>query len=304
MTALTKKINSDMEEKAQIALTAIAMTINRHFASSTSPWPRKFVESLPDRNKNHIAILIDELGKKLTKNEVKKFTDIDEINKSMKELELLRYKEIQVVNISDEEYPEPLLHCPNAPLVLYIKSKTPAKELFKDFHGISIVGTRDMSHYGQSSLMGYFTDNEELRKKTVVSGLAYGVDQLAHRLALDSGIKTIAVLPTGVDEIYPAQHERLAEEIANTPGCALITHYPMETKPIALNFLRRNCTIAGLSDETLVIESKDKGGAMLTARLAYDLGRKVYAVPGRIYDIRSNGCNKLIKEGIAELYTY
>jgi len=134
----------------------------------------------------------------------------------------------------------------------------------------------------------------------IVSGLAIGVDIVAHRTALSCGLPTIAVLPTGINEIYPQRHSDTARCIEKSPASALITDYPPGTVPHAVNFLRRNRIIAGLSQATVLVESKSKGGGTMTARLAYGYGREVYALPGRVDDVRSMGCNILIQEKIAE----
>lgn len=136
-----------------------------------------------------------------------------------------------------------------------------------------------------------------------MSGLALGVDIEAHKTAIENGLPTIAVMATGPDSIYPQRHKAYAERIASTPGCALITDYPPGTAPLAIHFLRRNRIIAGLSKATLLIESKLKGGGLMTCRLAFSYNREVYALPGRADDIRSQGCNELIRKKMAEPIT-
>ena len=135
---------------------------------------------------------------------------------------------------------------------------------------------------------------------TVISGLALGTDICAHRQAVASGLPTIAVMATGPDAVYPYRHREFAEQLVCTEGCALITDYPPGTAPLAIHFLRRNRIIAGLSEATVLIESRIKGGGMMTARLAFSYNRDVYALPGRVDDPRSQGCNHLIKEKVAE----
>ena len=137
----------------------------------------------------------------------------------------------------------------------------------------------------------------------IVSGLALGTDICAHRTALDCGLPTIGVMATGPECIYPYRNESTAREMTRTPGCALVTDYPPGTAPLAVHFLRRNRIIAGLSQSTILVESKIRGGGMMTARLAFSYNRDVYALPGRADDIRSQGCNRLIKEKIAEPLT-
>lgn len=205
----------------------------------------------------------------------------------------------------DAEYPNALKECFDNPSVIYVMSSTPVAELFKD-RMVAIVGTRDMSEYGKNcteKLVCHFTKNPEPLKPVIVSGLAYGIDEVAHETALSRGLKTIAVLPAGLDRIYPIRHRELAERIKSTPGCALISQYPLGTEATAVNFLERNKTIAGLSESVVVIETKTKGGANVVARCALDYGRNVWAMPGRYDDIRSEGCNQLISEGLARIVT-
>ena len=220
-----------------------------------------------------------------------------DIDKSCKE------QGIQYVTIHDDLYPAMLKDLKReAPQVLYIKTSTPLAELFKgDF--VAIVGTRDPSSYGISSCRKILRHlaGERDPKPTIVSGLALGIDITAHAAALEAGMKTIAVLPCGLDEIYPKVHTPVAEKIATTPGCALVSPFPPGTAPTAYNFFARNPVIAALSNSTVIVESRVKGGAKIIARAAYQIERKVFAIPGRIDDIRSDGCNELIAEGIADI---
>ena len=140
-------------------------------------------------------------------------------------------------------------------------------------------------------------------KPLIVSGLALGVDGVAHRTALDCGLPTIGIMATGIETVYPWRHTALAERMAATPGSALLTDYPPGTAPVATHFLRRNRIIAGICNATILVESKIRGGGMMTARLASSYDRTVLALPGRIDDIRSQGCNLLIRQQIAEPIT-
>lgn len=209
----------------------------------------------------------------------------------------------QVCSICDPCYPALLRDCPDAPIVLYMRSCSCPEDVFGRDCSVSVVGTRDISPYGtewtQRIVQAF---SEAPHKPLVVSGLAIGVDICAHRTALDMGLPTVAVLPVGIDSVYPQRHRRDADRIASTPGCALVTDYPPGTAPAAFNFLRRNRIIAGLSRATVLVESKIKGGGTMTARLAAGYGRDVFALPGRIDDIRSAGCNRLINEKLAESF--
>lgn len=223
------------------------------------------------------------------------------LEKAYKEYELIRAHGYQVLYIYDRNYPDLLRECPDAPIVLYIRSDTPCDKLFSSRPLISIVGTRDISSYGKEWCTRIVRALSEARiKPCIVSGLALGVDVCAHLAALSFEIPTIAVSPVGIDEVYPRRHTICAEKICRAPGGALITDYPPGTASFASNFIRRNRIIAGLSNATILIESKIKGGGMITARLASEYGRGVYALPGRIDDLRSEGCNLLLAEKIAE----
>lgn len=216
----------------------------------------------------------------------------------------LKYKGVQFLTREDPDYPVNLeqRHDPEAPALLYVLSASPAGELFRERTAVSVVGTRDASPYGLHITSQAVADLATLDPRPViVSGLALGIDARAHRSALENRLPTVAVLPTGIDNVYPIAHRELAEQISSTPGCALITDYPPETAPIAFNFLRRNRIIAALGDVLILPESKQKGGGMVTARLAADKNRQVFAVPGRLTDPRSAGCNELIAQGVADI---
>ena len=134
-----------------------------------------------------------------------------------------------------------------------------------------------------------------------MSGLALGVDIVAHTEAVECGIPSIAVMATGPDDIYPRRHRNFADKLASLPYCALLSDYPPLTPPMALNFIRRNRIIAGLSDSVVLVESSVKGGGMVTCRQAFSYDRSVYVLPGRLSDVHSEGCNLLVREGIAEI---
>lgn len=224
--------------------------------------------------------------------------------KEAKELEALARDGIRFVGWTEDEYPILLKQCEDAPAGLYIRSRTPTEELFKPRREIAIVGTRDLSLYGRElceKTVAAFARTEE--KPRIISGLALGADICAHKAAIENKIETIAVMATGPETIYPYRHREFALRLCETPGCALVTDYPPGTAPLAIHFLRRNRIIAGLSEALLLIESKIKGGGMMTSRLAFSYNRDVYALPGRIDDIRSQGCNYLIKNKIAEPIT-
>lgn len=223
------------------------------------------------------------------------------MEKAARELEELSKNNIRFVGWSETDYPALLKECDDPPVGLYIKSTTPTKDLFDQRKMIAIIGTRDLSIYGKECCEDIVSALASTPKPPViVSGLALGVDICAHRKAIEKGIPTIGVMATGPETIYPSRHHDFASRLWRTPGCALVTDYPPDTAPLAIHFLRRNRIIAGLSHSTILVESKIKGGGMMTSRLAFSYGRDVYAVPGRMDDSRSQGCNLLIKERIAE----
>lgn len=209
----------------------------------------------------------------------------------------------RVCCISEPDYPSLLRECEDAPTVLFMRSCSSPAEVFGNRESISVVGTRDISPYGTEwcrRIVQAFS--EAPRKPLVTSGLAIGVDICAHRTALEMGLPTVAVLPVGIESVYPSRHRRDAERIASTPGCALVTDYPPATAPAQFTFLRRNRIIAGLSRATVLVESKIRGGGTMTARLAAGYGRDVFALSGRIDDVRSAGCNRLVCEKLAESF--
>lgn len=165
---------------------------------------------------------------------------------------------------------------------------------------VAVVGTRDVSSYG-IDCVGWIVDTLATRqdRPIIVSGLAFGVDVKAHVAALNVGLTTVAVMPTGLDEVYPRQNTELARRIVENDGY-LITSFPEHTFPEPINFMHRNRLMVKMIDMVIVVESKLKGGAMVIAKLAKDYGIPVLAVPGRIGDVRSAGCNQLIAQHIAE----
>ena len=227
---------------------------------------------------------------------------METLEKEIEELEWLSDNGCRFISLADEDYPEMLLECPDRPLGLYFRGESSPTEVFSMRPSIAIVGTRNLSPSGKIWCERIVRSlSESGSDPSIVSGLAFGADSVAHSMALECGLPTIGVMATGIDSIYPWQHRDLAEKIAQTPGCALVTDYPPRTSPVALNFIRRNRIIAGLSYATIVIESAEKGGSLITARYANDYSRDVYALPGRIDDRKSAGCNSLIRKQMADI---
>ncbi|MBQ8838999.1 MAG: DNA-processing protein DprA [Bacteroidales bacterium] len=225
-------------------------------------------------------------------------------DEAAEELHRLSGKGIRFIGCNEKSYPSALKECEDYPLGLYFRGSSPPEEVFINRKDIAVVGTRDISPYGREwcrRIVDTLAASDI--RPTIVSGLAIGTDICAHTAALENDLPTIAVMATGPDKIYPCRHMDFAERLVCTPGSALVTDYPSGTAPLAPHFLRRNRIIAGLSDATILVESRIKGGGMTTARLAFSYNRDVFALPGRVDDIRSQGCNYLIKNKIAEPIT-
>ena len=167
-------------------------------------------------------------------------------------------------------------------------------------HVVSVVGTRMPSERGKDWCRRFILDlAAKVPDVTIVSGLAYGIDVIAHKAAMESGISTIIIPAHGLDRIYPSVHRSVAIQALDKGG--ILTEYTRETEPERFNFVARNRIVAGMADAVVVVESKKKGGSLITADMAVDYGRDVFAVPGRVDDICSAGCNDLIKRNKAQL---
>ena len=198
---------------------------------------------------------------------------------------------MQKITINDKNYPELLKKIPNPPEQLYFKGTLQFKK--SKNYCLAVVGTRKMSDYGRQ-ITEYFVKTLAQAGVIIVSGLALGVDGLAHKIALQSKGRTIAVLGSGLNNIYPTIHKKLAQEIIESGG-AIISEYPPETLAYKSNFPARNRIVSGLSLGVLVIEAPKKSGALITAKFALKQKRKVFVIPARIYDKNSAGSNNLLK---------
>jgi DNA processing protein len=203
---------------------------------------------------------------------------------------VLREKGIQVLTIQDARYPGKLREINGAPIVLYVWGELREE----DEQGAAIVGTRRLTAYGRSVTREIATTLATWGV-TVISGMARGIDAEAHQAALDAGGRSIAVLGSGLDHLYPPEHRKMAQQISESG--AVITDYPLGTRPEGQNFPPRNRIISGLANVVIVIEAGDKSGALITAGFAADQGKEVLAVPGRISDRASKGTNRLIQTG-------
>lgn len=219
--------------------------------------------------------------------------------KARKEEEFINRHSIRVLFLLDEDYPFLLRDLPDAPVVLYVLGKADLNAR----PAINLVGTRRCTTYGMSFCKSFVSDlTPYFPDALIISGLAYGIDAAAHTAALESGLTTIAVMAHGLDTVYPAANRDLAKRIIAAGG-AVISEYPIHTRPFQRNFLQRNRIVAGLAEATIVVESEIRGGAMSTANQAFSYSREVFAVPGRITDQISSGCNSLIARNKAHIFT-
>lgn len=218
----------------------------------------------------------------------------DIFTRAEEELEFIRQYQISPLFYLDQGYPEKLRHCEDGPMMLYFKGRANLGQK----RILSIVGTRKPTDYGKVMCEQITREFADLGVM-IVSGLAYGVDTIAHKAALAAGLPTVGVLAHGLDQIYPFINRPLAEKMINQGG--LVTEFLSRTKLNRDYFPRRNRIIAGMADATLVIESADKGGALITADIANSYNRDVFALPGRATDQKSSGCNQLIRMNKAAL---
>lgn len=200
----------------------------------------------------------------------------------------------ELITVWDDRYPELLRQIYDPPTFIWVRGDL--REV--DKRAIAIIGTRRATDYGRR-IAHDFASELAGRGFTIVSGMAYGIDAAAHRGAMAAGGRTIAVLGSGVDRIYPAEHLNLANQIIEHG--ALISEFPLGAAPDAPNFPRRNRIVSGLTLGVLVVEAHEKGGALITARLAIEQNREVFAIPGSLYSAAGAGCNRLIQRGHAKL---
>lgn len=222
----------------------------------------------------------------------------DALEKAKREVEFIHKHQIGVLTQQDAAYPTRLKEIPDAPYLIFTKGNVN----FNEGKFLSVVGTRSATEQGKDITRQIVL---ELARKvphlTIVSGLAYGIDVASHKAALEANIPTIAVLGHGLDRIYPMVHRSIAIETLQKGG--LVTEYSSGTEPDGWNFVARDRIIAALSDATLVVESKARGGSLITAGLAMDYNRDVFAIPGRVWDTNAAGCNQLIRDQRAMLVT-
>ncbi|TCN61222.1 DNA-protecting protein DprA [Flavobacterium circumlabens] len=260
----------------------IAKKLLAHFGNAETIFKTKF---------NQIAA-IDGVGSALLKN----MKDKTVFEKANKELEFIKANPVNVSFFQDADYPERLKHCFDSPVLIFSAGNIN----LKNRKIISIVGTRQITSYGTEFCRSFIEDLAPL-DPIIVSGFAYGVDIVAHQLALENNLQTIGVLAHGLNQIYPKTHKKYIAKMEENGG--FITEFWSSSNPDRENFVRRNRIVAGISEATIVIESADRGGSLITANIANDYNRDVFAVPGRNTDVYSMGCNNLIKSQKANMLT-
>ena len=225
---------------------------------------------------------------------IKSFTDFSNAEDEIKFIEKYR---IRTLFLTDKNYPQRLLNCYDSPTLLFYKGDTDlnASKI------IAIIGTRNHTEYGKQQTEKLIKELS-MHNILVVSGMAFGIDAIAHKASLKNGLSTVGVLGHGLDQIYPPDHSNLAKDMLKHGG-GLLTEFRSNTKPDKHNFPTRNRIVAGMSDATVVIETGEKGGSMITAELANGYNKDVFALPGKVTDHKSAGCNFLIRNNKAMLLT-
>ena len=244
-------------------------------------------------HRNNIKEVFPEASDKL----VNGLRGLDEpMRRAEVEMEFCRKHGIEPLVMNDKRYPARLRECDDAPLLLFYRGNADLNQQ----RVVNIVGTRRCTTYGKDLISRFMSDLKRLCPKVlIVSGLAYGVDINAHRSALLNGYETVGVLAHGLDQLYPSRHRDTAVQMISQGG--LLTEFFTQTNADKVNFVRRNRTVAGMSDACILVESAAKGGGLITARLARDYNRDVFAFPGRVGDTYSEGCNDLIRNNGAAL---
>jgi len=244
-------------------------------------------------HRGHIGDMIEDCSPRL----VEALKDWDEPMKRAEiELRFMQEHGIRGITLLDDDYPQRLAECADAPIILYYKGNADLNQ--KKI--ICMVGTRQCTTYGQDLIRRFVGRLRELCPNIlIVSGLAYGVDIHSHRQALENGFPTVGVLAHGLDQIYPYRHRETAVRMLGQGG--LLTEFMSQTNADKPNFVRRNRIVAGISDACIVVESASKGGSLITADIAQNYGRSVFAFPGCIGMPYSEGCNNLIRDNVAGL---
>lgn len=221
----------------------------------------------------------------------------NEFSKAEEEIKFIQQYNIKTLFLTDDDYPKRLLNCYDSPTLLYYKGSA-------DLNAskvVAIIGSRTHTDYARQ-VTEKMIHEFSAHPITIISGLAFGVDAIAHRSAIKNNLPTVGVLAHGLDQVYPPAHTALAKEMIKNGG-GILTEFRSYTTPDKHNFPTRNRIVAGMSDATIVIETGVKGGSMITAELANGYNKDVFAVPGKITDMKSAGCNHLIKSNKAVLFS-
>ncbi len=242
------------------------------------------------KEKKSNLLKIPGIGEKLVQNILNK----EFLDQALKQLKLCKKLQIDLLSYQDEAYPLRLKHYKDAPVLLYTKGNID----FNAQRTLAVVGTRNADEYGIEQTEKLIRDLSKYGVQ-IISGMAYGIDITAHRTALTEGLSTLGILGHGLDMLYPAQHKKVAEKMQQSGG--LVSEFAIGKGPEREHFPMRNRLIAGMSDVLVIIQSRKKGGSMITADLAFGYNKDIFALPGRVDDEFSEGCNLLIKSQKAAL---
>lgn len=235
---------------------------------------------------------IDGIGLQLAKN----LCDDATKEKAIKEFEYIENTHTKYAYFLDKNYPQNLKNCVDAPILLFYDGAIN----LENQKIISVVGTRNITNYGRDFCKELIKDLA-IYNPVIVSGFAYGVDICAHKAAIENNLQTIACLAHGLDQIYPKTHKKYVKDVVKNGG--FITEFWHDETPLRENFLKRNRVVAGISKATIIVESAEKGGSLVTADIANSYNRDVFALPGRATDVYSTGCNNLLKNHQAHVVT-
>lgn len=284
-----------MDEKEILATLAL-MRINYFSLSGLSLMYRKTGSALEIlEHRNNIREVFPDASEKL----VAGLRGLDDaMRRAEVEMDFCRKHGIMPLAMNDTRYPARLRECDDAPLLLFYRGNADLNQK----RVVNIVGTRHCTAYGKDIVSRFVKELKNVCPNVlIVSGLAYGIDINAHRCAMQNGYETVGVLAHGLDQIYPPRHRDTAVRMTEQGG--LLTEFFTQTNADKMNFVRRNRIVAGISDACILVESAARGGGLITARLARDYNRDVFAFPGRVGDMYSEGCNNLIRNNGAALVT-
>ena len=272
---------------------ALTRICNFNFAQALELYQAVGSAKLLFEHRNEIGDILKDCSPRL----VEALKDWDEpMKRAEYELKYMEEHGIRAITLSDDDYPQRLSECPDAPIILYYTGNSDLNQV----KIVSVVGTRQITSYGEDLVRRFIADlRQQCPKVLIVSGLAYGVDINAHRQALEYGYETVGVLAHGLDQIYPYRHKETANEMVKHGG--LLTEFMTQTNADKANFVRRNRIVAGMADATILVESAAKGGGLITCEIAQSYNRSVFAFPGSVFSEFSRGCTNLIRDNGAAL---